>query len=426
MPSVATLPALAWAIGYLVLKGYYLESLAIFAAAKAFGSWYLGSADTLLEMMKLPLLIAALFGFSVVSGMTKKMPASEKKTALWTFVGLTGISFFSESPAVSVLKVISIFLAYQSILSLLGIQKKSWPDFGVILIVVLFLADAAHRFNLWMPHFLIEGEQTNLYSSVWSQSQVAGIVCGFLFLWLLICSRMTFFFKTPLFIYLLSILYLSQCRTAMIGLFLTIFLFVKSAKLKGIILILGICFTLVTPGMAKKFLNKRDEQSGKKFNIQQLYSSRSELVKNSLDHWSTQKFLVGRGLGIADYSEASESDSGAEILKKVEDNRFINILGFKIQLSSPVEYGNLYSGILGGMGVLGALLWLIYFLKYFSMYSSISKMLFGYVLVINLGEAIMLSPSGNPIMLLMLCMITAMTVRKLEKPIPIKASPYPS
>lgn len=413
-PSLYTLPLIAGVIIFLFYRGFYLEGALILAAVKAFGPWYLGSAAPLMNYFKLPLIAAAIFLGTLVTGALKRIPTSERKTTLISFFALLFGCLFSEEPFLSAMKVTSIFMAYQGLLAFLGIQRKSFSQIFILLSFALLLADAFHRFDLWMPH-VIESQKTNLYSSVWNHSQTAGVICGFLFLVIFLISKESFLVKTPLLIYLLYVMYLSQCRTGLIGLAVTLCLITKGFKWKVVTLFLGLCLVFISPDVVQSFLNKRGEV--KQFSLKNLYSSRLELVENAL-HSSKKDLLFGKGLGVGGYFESEEDNSQGEYSKKMNEARndakekgTIKILGYKIKISSPVEYGNLYTGALGAMGLWGCFFLILYFTKYYQMLGTHSKLLFKYLLIINLGEAIMLSPSGNPAMLFILCALIVLSIR---------------
>ena len=161
---------------------------------------------------------------------------------------------------------------------------------------------------------------------------------------------------------------------------------------------------LISPNTVKQVANKRSQLAyavGDSV-IETMYSTRLDKIKEHMTNFSGQALFAGRGLGVG-----AESNSGgdAEWRQKSRNQKAIKILGYTVNTSNPVEYGNMYVGALSGTGITGFILLIIYFAHYFKLLGPTARTLFKYLLVISFAEAILLSPTGNPAMLFILCLM---------------------
>lgn len=413
-PSLYTLPFVVLCLLYFLWQGYYLESLALFAVVKALSVDYLSTAAIWVQKANLPLLIAFLFGVTFLSGWHKKIPPKLRMAALATCVVLCGISLLSEDPFLAVSKVISVYVGYQTVAALAFHQQYRQKDFLILLIVGIVLMNVAHGFQLWMPHQILENVKTNLYSGGLTHAQMAGVIYAFIALAFLIRQDYPKAYKVLLLIPLFVLLYMTHARTATLALLITLVFLYPGYKTKFFIIVLGLSVMLLTPSSVEKFIEKTknfSSQDGRNY-VVKLYSTRLAVIQSFLKPFGPREFLIGRGLGVGGYFDRDLKPVNNDYDKKVAARREklkekskINLLGFEIYTSRPIEYGNIFTGAIHGVGIIGLFLFGFYFYRYFQVFDPHQKILFLFILIVNFGEAILFSPLGNPAMLLMLCLL---------------------
>ena len=403
-PAAETTPLLFFAVILLINKKYYLEALATLASVCAFGKWYLGSAYDIIKFIHTPVLMLGLFLFTFMIGWHKQIDSSEKRIASVSFIGLSFLALFSELKAVSLLKTAAVFIGYQTVLSIARNQKKRLHEYVYIFLAAEFLANLVHGFNLWMP---VQGSEyllSDLYSGVWMHSQTAGVLYGYFLVLLFSLKNKKISFKLFFILCFIPLLYMTRCRTGIFGVVLAVIFLFQNPKVRLSAVILGIILVLISPTTVKQVANKRTQLAyavGDSV-IETMYSTRLDKIKEHMTNFSGRLFFTGRGLGVAVESNSGED---AQWRQKYLEQGTIKILGYKFVTSYPVEYGNMYIGVLSGTGIIGSLLIIIYFAHYFKLLGPTARTLFKYLLVIDWAEAILLSPTGNPAMLFILCLM---------------------
>jgi hypothetical protein len=151
---------------YLAGSGYYLEALITFGFVKAFASWYTGTAHELIHLVPNTSFAMLIFFIGFILGGYRKIDGRFLRYIGSLAIMITIFSvFFSKIPFLSFLKMFSIFSAFIGILFIVSLQKKFYSDFFILFIILIFVAEAVHGFNLY--HIDRYGQLTRLYAGVW-------------------------------------------------------------------------------------------------------------------------------------------------------------------------------------------------------------------------------------------------------------------
>lgn len=417
LPSVVTLPFVILAAFFLLTRGYYLESLAVMAMLRSMGWWATGNAAPYIDYLKFPLLMLLLYSFLMFAGRLNRIPNRLIKTASVTFFPLLILCFFSEEVILSILKLIGVYVGYLSVMAISLSQKRILKSFVPVLVLGMFLANAANKFSYFLPNMYDPSIFSDLYTGIWVHSQTAGVLYGFLLLWILTVRVRPKWLESVMIIILLPLLFMTKCRTAMIGLTLILLTVFKNWRIKVFIILVAAVMMLTTPQFFDEVFSKRGKANLDSVGgfITSLYDTRISVIEKTINSLSLRTVIVGGGLGIGSYTfigkyEATVNEKKYQKIRRerLEErikNATVEFMGFSFITSFPVEYGNIITGMLGDVGVIGTALFVFFFFTYYQVISPAEKTLFSYIILINMAEAILLSPTGNTALLFMLCLM---------------------
>jgi len=334
--------------------------------------------------------------FSSISKFTTVMPL-----LIFSFVvGVLSV-FFSVQPDISLMKVIVFTVVVMAII--LGYSSLNEDQFNRL--HIWFFSLFAVVIILSLPTFLFPNIAYNRnaagFQGILNHPQIFGITLAIITTWFL--AALLFEKKTKkitlniiISISLLILMMLSQSRTSILAVFLSLFtvfilVFLKknyfSKAFSGRALVMGVFFAIavvitafsssVVQDNLTDFVFKRDSA-----NLDDALFSRSSGIASQWRYF-TESPIVGHGFGVYPWGVSP-----------------MGITYFKgIPISAPVEKGFLPTSVLEEVGVLGATLFFIfiyYLYKQVVMNKDVKLLaLFFVCLFINVGEMVIFSVSGS-------------------------------
>lgn len=328
-------------------------------------------------------------------------------TLILAFLIIVHSIFFSQAADVSVFKIINwtvvvvtLLKAWSGLNELDHKQILFWIEMILIFILVLSIP------TIFIPEVGYARNGTG-FQGVLSHPQVFGIVVAILSI--LIIAKIMEKRKPELnliFVFFLSLffLYLSGARTAGLSLILAIslniiiyliyslfkkknFLFALKSKRAFLIYFISIITLLLFGENVSSFLEKSSVNTESIFLI--YLESRGVLFEPMLNNINNN-FFTGIGFGVA--SNISEF--------YIQRDPFFNL-----PISAPIEKGLLPLMIFEELGIFGFILFFVWFCILFSKAfkrSLQASFIFIFIILINLGEAILLSPGGLGLLILIL------------------------